>query len=385
MGWRIGGRYRRDVHRRRGARRGERAGGDRQGLDDAERLRSGGHRRHARGDWTSTGSRRTRSPSSPTPPPSSPTPSSSRRAPTSTLRRDPRISRRARASALRPRRPLRPVPGGSRAVLVPRRQRLEVTERVDAQGEVVTPLDDAEIDALIGSGSGASGAWMRSRSASCSRFSTTCTSRRIERTAAGGAPRPSGVPLERDPPGDPRIRAHEHDRRSAPTWGPVLTSYLERLEAALAGLGLPRLHVMGSNGGVLDVGRSAPDARLRRRVGTRGRKSSPRSGSATRSAARTSSPSTWGGTTAKASLIESGRIETTSEYEVGGQGNVRALAARHRPSHSRAGHRSRGGERGPAAASRGSIPGGALRVGPESAGGGAPAPPATAAEGAGRR
>jgi N-methylhydantoinase A len=30
-----------------------------------------------------------------------------------------------------------------------------------------------------------------------------------------------------------------------------------------------------------------------------------------------------GGTTAKASLIENGRLETTSEYEVGGQGNVK--------------------------------------------------------------
>ena len=35
--------------------------------------------------------------------------------------------------------------------------------------------------------------------------------------------------------------------------GPVLTSCLQRLEAALAELDLPALHVMGSNGGVLDV------------------------------------------------------------------------------------------------------------------------------------
>ena len=35
--------------------------------------------------------------------------------------------------------------------------------------------------------------------------------------------------------------------------GPVLTSYLQRLETALAELGLPALRVMGSNGGVLDV------------------------------------------------------------------------------------------------------------------------------------
>src|SRR6516162_379223 len=35
------------------------------------------------------------------------------------------------------------------AVLVPRRWRFEVTERIDAQGQVVTPLDESEIDGVI--------------------------------------------------------------------------------------------------------------------------------------------------------------------------------------------------------------------------------------------
>src|SRR5271166_5647810 len=35
------------------------------------------------------------------------------------------------------------------AVLVPRRWRFEVTERIDAQGQVVTPLDEREIDGVI--------------------------------------------------------------------------------------------------------------------------------------------------------------------------------------------------------------------------------------------
>ena len=35
------------------------------------------------------------------------------------------------------------------AVLVPRRWRYEITERIDAQGTVVTPLDETEIDAVI--------------------------------------------------------------------------------------------------------------------------------------------------------------------------------------------------------------------------------------------
>src|SRR5215472_496423 len=35
------------------------------------------------------------------------------------------------------------------AVLVPRRWRFEITERIDAQGEVVTPLDESSVDAVI--------------------------------------------------------------------------------------------------------------------------------------------------------------------------------------------------------------------------------------------
>ena len=35
------------------------------------------------------------------------------------------------------------------AVLVPRRQRFEVSERIDAQGEVVTPLDEAGLEAVV--------------------------------------------------------------------------------------------------------------------------------------------------------------------------------------------------------------------------------------------
>jgi N-methylhydantoinase A len=35
--------------------------------------------------------------------------------------------------------------------------------------------------------------------------------------------------------------------------GPILESYLRRLEDAVAGMGLPKLYVMGSSGGVFDV------------------------------------------------------------------------------------------------------------------------------------
>ena len=148
--------------------------------------------------------------------------------------------------------------------------------------------------------------------------------------------------------------------------GPVLTSYLERLAAALAELDLPALHVMGSNGGVLDVAEAL-------RMPAAAVESGPAAGviAVQRLGDQIGRANLisfdMGGTTAKASLIENGRIETTSEYEVGGQGNVgRWLHG--------TGHPIRVPviDLAEVSAGGGSIawidPGGALRVGPASAG-----------------
>ena len=250
------------------------------------------------------------------------------------------------------------------AVLVPRRQRLEVTERVDAQGEVVTPLDDAEIDALIGA--------VRSLGsvdaiAVCLMFSflNDVHEQRIGERLRAALP---GLPVFLSSEILPEIREFERTSTTAVCAyvGPVLTSYLERLEAALAGLGLPRLHVMGSNGGVLDVAGAL-------RMPASAVESGPAAGviAAQRLGDQIGRANLisfdMGGTTAKASLIESGRIETTSEYEVGGQGNVgRWLHG--------TGHPIRVPviDLAEVSAGGGSVawidPGGALRVGPESAG-----------------
>ena len=148
--------------------------------------------------------------------------------------------------------------------------------------------------------------------------------------------------------------------------GPVLTSYLQRLAATLAELDLPALHVMGSNGGVLDVAEAL-------RMPASAVESGPAAGviAAQRLGDQIGRANLisfdMGGTTAKASLIENGRIETTSEYEVGGQGNVgRWLHG--------TGHPIRVPviDLAEVSAGGGSIawidPGGALRVGPASAG-----------------
>ena len=250
------------------------------------------------------------------------------------------------------------------AVLVPRRRRFEVTERIDAQGEVVTPLDDAEVDALIRAIRGLGSV---DAIAVCLMFSflNDVHEQRIGEGLRAAIP---GVPVFLSSEVLPEIREFERTSTTAVCAyvGPVLASYLERLEAALAGLGLPRLHVMGSSGGVLDVAEAL-------RMPAAAVESGPAAGviAAQRLGDRIGRANLisfdMGGTTAKASLIENGRIETTSEYEVGGQGNVgRWLHG--------TGHPIRVPviDLAEVSAGGGSIawidPGGALRVGPESAG-----------------
>ena len=250
------------------------------------------------------------------------------------------------------------------AVLVPRRRRLEVTERIDAQGEVLTTLDDAEIDALIDS--------IRNLDAVqavavCLMFSflNDVHERRLGERLRAALP---GVPVFLSSEVLPEIREFERTSTTAVCAyvGPVLTSYLERLAAALAALDLPALHVMGSNGGVLDVAEAL-------RMPAAAVESGPAAGviAAQRLGDQIGRANLisfdMGGTTAKASLIEDGRIETTSEYEVGGQGNVgRWLHG--------TGHPIRVPviDLAEVSAGGGSIawidPGGALRVGPASAG-----------------
>ena len=250
------------------------------------------------------------------------------------------------------------------AVLVPRRRRLEVTERIDAQGEIVTALDEVEIDTLVESIRKLDGV---QAVAVCLMFSflNDVHERRIGERLRSALP---GVPVFLSSEVLPEIREFERASTTAVCAyvGPVLASYLERLAAALAELDLPALHVMGSSGGVLDVAEAL-------RMPAAAVESGPAAGviAAQRLGEQIGRANLisfdMGGTTAKASLIENGRIETTSEYEVGGQGNVgRWLHG--------TGHPIRVPviDLAEVSAGGGSIawidPGGALRVGPQSAG-----------------
>ncbi len=249
------------------------------------------------------------------------------------------------------------------SVLVPRYRRLEITERLDAQGEVVTPLIEEEIDDIV--------AFLRAQKVQAVAvsllysFLNDAHERVIGERLRAGLP---GVLVFLSSEVLPEIREFERTSTTAVCAyvGPILESYLRRLEKASSGMGLPPLHVMGSSGGVFSVaeGLKMPAMAV---------ESGPAAGViAAQLIGRQLGIGDlisfdMGGTTAKASLIENGTVETTAEYEVGSGANVsRWLHG--------TGHPIRVPviDLAEVSAGGGSIawidPGGALRVGPRSAG-----------------
>jgi len=256
------------------------------------------------------------------------------------------------------------------AVLIPRRHRYEITERIDAQGQVVTPLSEPELAALI-------------ETIRAARLETIAVSlmfsflndsheRRIGAALRAALP---DVRVYLSCEVLPEIREFE---RASTTGvcayvGPLLANYLERLSQATRALGLPPLLVMGSSGGVFDIAEGL-------RMPAMAVESGPAAGviAAQLAGRQLGRPDLisfdMGGTTAKASVIVGGEVSVTAEYEVGGAANAK-------PWMHGTGHPiclpvidlaevSAGG---------GSIawvdPGGALKVGPHSAGA-APGPAA---------
>jgi N-methylhydantoinase A len=249
--------------------------------------------------------------------------------------------------------------------LVERALRLEVDERIDHNGEILVPLDERSVEAatrqLLAEGVDAIAVCLLHsyRNASHERRVGE-----IVRALAAGR----YVSLSCDVL--PKIK--EYERTSTTVLnayvGPIMERYLGRLEAGLGDAGAaPRLLVMQSGGGVM----SGRTARQRPAFAV---ESGPAAGviAAAGLGALHDRPDLitldMGGTTAKASIVEGGVIQYSSESEVGGGLTV--------------GNRlNRGGGYAlsvPAidicevGAGGGSIaqvdPGGALRVGPRSAG-----------------
>ncbi|MEL0112128.1 MAG: hydantoinase/oxoprolinase family protein, partial [Rickettsiales bacterium] len=198
------------------------------------------------------------------------------------------------------------------AVLVPRHRRLEISERIDAQGDVVIPLADGEINDLI--------AEIRTQDVEAVAVSLLFSflndthEKVLGQRLRAALP---GMPVFLSSEVLPEIREFERTSTTAVCAyvGPILDSYLKRLEEATSGLGLPALHVMGSAGGVVDV----PEAL---RMPAAVVESGPAAGVIAAALVGNQIGRNnllsfdMGGTTAKAALIRDGRIETTAEYEV---------------------------------------------------------------------
>jgi N-methylhydantoinase A len=199
--------------------------------------------------------------------------------------------------------------------LVPRRRRFEVTERMGPKGEVITPLDEAEVAALAAE-----------LAASDVEAVAICflhayanpaheeAAARILRAALPG--RFISVSCEVLP----EIREYERTSTTVTNAyiGPPMARYLRSLQARLADQGVRgRLLMMQSSGGTIDVDRLIAKPALAVESG-------PAAGVVGAAALagvagfRDVITFDMGGTTAKASLIEDGRVTSTDEYEVGG-------------------------------------------------------------------
>jgi N-methylhydantoinase A len=200
------------------------------------------------------------------------------------------------------------------ATLIPRRRRFEITERIGADGAVVTPLAEAEIDALVTELKAA-----RVQAVAVSllfSFLEPEHERRLGARLRAGLP---GIPIYLSCEVLPEIKEFERTSTTAVCAyvGPILASYLQRLEEATRAKRLPSLYVMASNGGILEAAEAVAMPAMAVESG-------PAAGvvAAALIARQTGRGNLlsfdMGGTTAKASLIRDGQYETTPEYEVGG-------------------------------------------------------------------
>jgi N-methylhydantoinase A len=199
--------------------------------------------------------------------------------------------------------------------LAPRELRMEVTERLAADGQVVVPLDESEVHAAIEQ--------LRQRGvqaiAVCCLHSylNPVHEQRIGALVRAALP---DVFLTLSCEILPEIREYERTSTAVINSyiGPPVASYIQSLEASLKSVGVPgRLLVMQSTGGILDA-----DSVIR--MPARIVECGPAAGvigaafQAASSGYKDVITFDMGGTTAKAAMIEAGQVMRTDEYEVGG-------------------------------------------------------------------
>lgn len=203
------------------------------------------------------------------------------------------------------------------AQLIPRRRRFEITERIGADGAVVTPIAEDEIDALL-----ATLKQTRVEAVAVALLFSFLNPEH-ERMLGARLRMKLNVPIYLSSEVLPEIKEFERTSTTAicAYVGPILSSYLERLLHLTSARALPPLHVMGSNGGMLEAAEVMAMPALAVESG-------PAAGvvAATLVARQTGRLDLlsfdMGGTTAKASLIRAGQYETTSDYEVGGSSSM---------------------------------------------------------------
>jgi N-methylhydantoinase A len=200
------------------------------------------------------------------------------------------------------------------ATLIPRRRRFEVTERVGADGAIITPLAEQEIDGLIAALTAA-----RVEAIAISLLFSFLNPEHERRLGARLRTALPNIPIYLSSEVLPEIREFERSSTTAVCAyvAPLLVSYIARLEESVRRHDLPPLYVMGSNGGILEAAEATAMPAMTVESG-------PAAGVvAAALVARQSGrldllSFDMGGTTAKASLIRRGKYETTPDYEIGG-------------------------------------------------------------------
>ena len=204
-------------------------------------------------------------------------------------------------------------------VIIPRHLRLEVSERVDAYGDVYKPLDESELAPIV--------AFLKAHEVKAIAVSLLFSFLNPVHEQVIGKVLRRELPNVRTFLSSevlPEMREYERTSTVAVCAyvAPVLEGYLNRLNEFLATDDYPPLYLTGSSGGVFNV-----DEGLR--VPAMLTESGPAAG-VTASVAlgkvlglNQLISFDMGGTTAKASLISNGEVSVTTEYEVGGSGNVR--------------------------------------------------------------
>src|SRR6202521_125242 len=200
------------------------------------------------------------------------------------------------------------------STLIPRRRRFEITERVGADGAVVTPLAEHEIDDLIAALTAA-----RVDAIAVSLLFSFLNPEHERRLGARLRAALPDVPVYLSCEVLPEIKEFERASTTAVCAyvGPMLPRWLRQMQAGPRTQPLRPLYLMGSNGGILEAAEAVAMPAMAVESG-------PAAGvvAAALVARQTGRPDLisfdMGGTTAKASLIRGGGYETTPEYEVGG-------------------------------------------------------------------